>query len=73
MRFVSGKKYDPKDHKKFLGEIKFPLRGSVRDYDSPNFQYKWYPLTGKDATGKCRIYIEFTDTRALRPIILHYR
>jgi hypothetical protein len=63
VRIVSGKKYDKKDTKNFLGEVSFPLRGSVRDYDAPNYQYKWYNVTGKDCTGKVHIYIEYFDSR----------
>lgn len=63
IRFVNAKKYDKKDTKNFLGEVSFPLRGAVRDYDAPNYQYKWYNVTGKDATGKVHIYIEYFDSR----------
>jgi hypothetical protein len=61
IRVVSGK--DPKDSKKFLGEIQFPLRGAIRDYDAPNGHYKWHNLTGKEAKGQLHIFIEYTDTR----------
>jgi hypothetical protein len=64
VRVVSGKDpKDAKDAKKFLGEVQFPLRGSVRDYDAPNGHYKWHNLTGKDAKGQLHIFVEYSDTR----------
>jgi len=62
VRICSGKKYNA--DKKFMGKVDFPLRGSVRDFESPNYQYKWYDLSGPGITGgKIRIFIEYVDTR----------
>jgi len=57
--------------KNFLGEISFPLRGSVRgDFDTPKYQFRWFPITGKqekcpDPTGEVKIFIQYVDTRAM--------
>ena len=45
VRVVNGKTYD---RKKLIGEFEFILRSSVRDFDSPDFQNKWYPLVLKE-------------------------
>jgi len=68
VRFGNGSRLDKKlKGPKFLGEIEFPLRGAVRDFDKPNYKYKWFPITGgkakEDRTGEVLIYIEFIDTR----------
>eukprot|EP01120_Amphizonella_sp_Union-15-10_P001977 TRINITY_DN1211_c0_g1_i1.p1 TRINITY_DN1211_c0_g1~~TRINITY_DN1211_c0_g1_i1.p1 ORF type:complete len:293 (+),score=64.99 TRINITY_DN1211_c0_g1_i1:1-879(+) len=60
VRLCSGKKFADK---KFMGKVDFPLRGSVRDFDSPKYQFKWYDLSGNGITGKLRLYIEYIDTR----------
>eukprot|EP01125_Pyxidicula_operculata_P008977 TRINITY_DN2968_c0_g1_i1.p1 TRINITY_DN2968_c0_g1~~TRINITY_DN2968_c0_g1_i1.p1 ORF type:complete len:508 (-),score=183.74 TRINITY_DN2968_c0_g1_i1:380-1903(-) len=67
VRFTNGTKWVNKG-KEYLGEIEFPLRGAVRNFDSPNFKYQWYPIKGKgpdakEVTGEALIYIEFVDTR----------
>jgi len=69
VRISNGKKFKAKG-KDFLGEIQFPLRSVVRDYDAPNFKFKWFPITGpKDAppaekcTGEVQIFVQFVDTR----------
>jgi len=54
----------------FLGEISFPLRGSVRDFDHPGYQFKFYPITGKsdkgpDPTGEVKIFIQYVDTKSV--------
>jgi len=51
-----------------LGEISFALRGSVRDFDHPGYQLKYYPITGKsekgpDPTGEVKIFIQYVDTK----------
>jgi len=67
IRFSSGSKPVQKG-KQFLGEISFPLRGSVRDFDHPSYQFKFYPVTGKsekgpDPTGEVKIFIQYVDTK----------
>lgn len=41
VRVCNGKKFKPKG-KEYLGEVNFPLRGAARDFDHPNYQFKWY-------------------------------
>eukprot|EP01129_Flabellula_baltica_P004064 TRINITY_DN1388_c0_g1_i2.p1 TRINITY_DN1388_c0_g1~~TRINITY_DN1388_c0_g1_i2.p1 ORF type:complete len:287 (-),score=85.34 TRINITY_DN1388_c0_g1_i2:6-866(-) len=65
VRFGSGGKKGLKG-KSFMGEVSFTLRSSVRDFDRPNYQYKWYPITHEgQEMGEAKIYIEFIDTRAV--------
>eukprot|EP01125_Pyxidicula_operculata_P014957 TRINITY_DN5047_c0_g1_i2.p1 TRINITY_DN5047_c0_g1~~TRINITY_DN5047_c0_g1_i2.p1 ORF type:complete len:974 (+),score=280.89 TRINITY_DN5047_c0_g1_i2:12-2933(+) len=45
---------------KIPGEISFPLRASMRDFDNPNFQYQWYTLTsGSTKCGELQLYLEY--------------
>jgi len=69
VRICNGKKFEQKG-KKFLGEVNFALRSAVRDFESPNYKFKCYPITGgksvppgEKCTGECLIYVEFIDTR----------
>jgi len=69
IRFSSGPKPQFKG-KNFLGEISFPLRGAVRDFDHPSYQFKFYPITGKsekgpDPTGEVKIFIQYVDTKGV--------
>jgi len=69
IRFSSGSKPVFKG-KEFLGEISFPLRGAVRDFDHPGYQFKFYPITGKsdkgpDPTGEVKIFIQYVDTKSV--------
>lgn len=50
---------------KYYGEACFPLRGAVRDFDSPSYQYKWYDLLtdNKEVGGRVRVFIQYIDTR----------
>jgi len=69
IRFCHGSKPVFKG-KGFLGEISFPLRGSVRDFDHPGYQFKFYPITGKsekppDPTGEVKIFIQYVDTKSV--------
>eukprot|EP01126_Amoeba_proteus_P021796 TRINITY_DN2220_c0_g4_i4.p1 TRINITY_DN2220_c0_g4~~TRINITY_DN2220_c0_g4_i4.p1 ORF type:complete len:307 (-),score=98.06 TRINITY_DN2220_c0_g4_i4:235-1155(-) len=50
--------------KEFMGEIVFSLRGAVRDFDSPYFQMKGYPVVKEGKViGEAKVYIEFFDKR----------
>ena len=63
IRFGSGGKKGLKG-KNFMGEIEFPLRSSVRDFDKPNYQFKWYPVKHEgEELGQVKIFIEFVDTK----------
>jgi len=69
IRFSSGPKPQFKG-KYFLGEISLPLRGAVRDFDHPGYQFKFYPITGKsekgpDPTGEVKIFIQYVDTKGV--------
>ncbi len=64
VRVCSGEK--PTTSKgKYYGEVTFPLRGAVRDFDSPSYQYKWYDLLldNKEVAGRIRVFIQYIDTR----------
>eukprot|EP01129_Flabellula_baltica_P000230 TRINITY_DN10270_c0_g1_i1.p1 TRINITY_DN10270_c0_g1~~TRINITY_DN10270_c0_g1_i1.p1 ORF type:complete len:513 (-),score=152.64 TRINITY_DN10270_c0_g1_i1:90-1628(-) len=71
IRFASNSKASLKatrNSKTYMGEISFPLRSAARDFDRPNYQFKWYPLTeasggGAGTFGDVKIYIEFVDTK----------
>jgi hypothetical protein len=64
VRVCSGSKFTTSSDK-YFGEVQFPLRGSVRDYDAPDYQYKWYDLVNdnKEVLGKIKIFIQYTDSR----------
>jgi hypothetical protein len=50
--------------KKDQAELKFPLRSSERNYDHPNFLYKWHTL--QSASGQqlqLQVYIQYVDRR----------
>jgi hypothetical protein len=50
--------------KKDPAELKFPLRSSERNYDHPNFLYKWHTL--QSASGQqlqLQVYIQYVDRR----------
>jgi len=69
IRFCSGNKPVFKG-KNWLGEISFPLRGAVRDFDHPGYQFKFYPVTGKsdkgpDPTGEVKIFIQYVNTKSV--------
>jgi len=69
IRFCSGNKPVLKG-KSFLGEVSFALRGSVRDFDHPGYQFKFYPIAGKsdkgpDPTGEVKIYIQYVNTKSV--------
>jgi len=71
VRFASDSKSNlkaTKNSKTYMGEISFPLRSAARNFDRPNYQFKWYELTeatggGSGTLGEVKIYIEFIDTK----------
>jgi hypothetical protein len=60
IRVANGKRPKVKG-KDFLGEVHFPLRSSARDFDSPSYQLRWYPLQG--STGSILVFIQYHDSR----------
>jgi len=45
--------------KNFLGDISFPLRSSVRNYDYPTYLYQWFPVN--NGVGELKIFVQFFD------------
>jgi len=49
---------------KLPGEIVIPLSSKSRDFDSPQFAFKWFPLLSRDQSDRCgelKLYIEYFE------------